>query len=736
MMKKYTYVLKDLSSLMLSALALMMLVGIGTSYAEVNAPPPTITGASNITYPHFGSANGSLDWQWQGGVSEANGFETATGGTFEISQREVRPSRSSMKQPNSFEISQIEVSGVFAVVATLPWTKGRIDYTQNITGLIDGKTYEWQIILKSTNTAAYLDSPAALSPQVTISLLTGSLSVSTVSVTNREVILVFNEAVTGEDGFIIYTCLAGLTACKPSPLLPWNGVNNATVKFYGNDPLQGNTDYVFYVEAVKNGSTIRGTGNAYAKTNRDLPSPPTYALVGNICPYKVDLLYSFSNPEQFDYFRILNGANVLATVYNGNSKVSTIDLLPNRAYTLTMEIKNETGVTYQNFNTFVTTKVEGPSGPTQVSGPNALTTSSFGFAWINAAQEISCNNKIRDVYGIEVNVVNRDGTTEKLNFSAGVNDTYSPITGLKPKSKATVTIRAINYALGAIGIGYGSNTVTAITLGPPYAPSDLAGLGGKDAFNDNENVLTWKDNADDEDFSIIEIGDGSGGFKFLAQIDKGLTKFVHKPVQEGVTYTYRVKSGNKYGDSYYSKEITVTPVYTTELNAPFNLTAVIGTGMVNLKWKDDSQKENGFVISRSIDAGVTWVKIGEVARNITTFSDMSVTSGTKYWYGVRATNEVGSSDRATVYVNYVMAQGSARITVFPNPTVDMINLRVIDGGNGTMSLIDQNNRRVLSKTVNFDNGDVSLDMTRFAPGAYQLIIETNDIQESKKIYKN
>jgi hypothetical protein len=716
MMKKYTYVFKHYSSLMLSALAFMMLVGIGSANAEINiVPAPPITGAFDVRFPHSGATNGNLDWQWLGGATQGGLFGAVPGSAFEVRQREV--------------------GGAFGgVIASIPFVVGQIDYTTNISGLQDGKSYEWEVVLNSAN-PAYSNSPASFSSPVAISVLTGSISLAKQSVTNNSVTLQLSEYVTGEQEFRLYVCLGGLNACKLTQTFQWNGSQSYGVGFYGNDPLAGNTNYEFYVEAFKNGSTIR-SNIEYAKTNRNKPSPPTYALVGTICPYSADLLYNFSNPEQFDYFRILNGATVLATSYTRTSNVTTVSLVPNTAYTLTMEMTNETGSTYQNFNTFVTPAVQGPLGPTSVSGPDALTQTSFGFAWRNSAEDVACNNKMREVYGIEVDVVNRDGTTERLNYSTDKNATYYTITGLKPKSKATVAIRAINYALGANGIGYGSNTITVVTLGPPYAPTDLAGVSGKDALKDIENVLTWKDNADDEDFTIIEIGDGMGGFKFLAQIDKNINRFVHKPVQEGVTYTYRVKSGNKYGDSYFSKEITVTPAYSTEPNAPFNLTAVVGTGMVNLKWKDDSQKESGFVISRSTDAGVTWTKIGEVARNITTYSDKTVTAGTKYWYGVSATNDVGTSDKAVVLVNYVVTQGSARISVYPNPTVDLINLRVENGGNGVISLINQSSRKVLSKTVNFDNGDVSLDMTRFAPGAYQLIIETNGVQESKKIYKN
>jgi hypothetical protein len=467
------------------------------------------------------------------------------------------------------------------------------------------------------------------------------------------------------------------------------------------------------------------------KTNRDLPPKPSVFNFDYLCPERAIVSFSFADYTQFDEWELRRGAEILA--YGNAAPSITRDLnglTAGAPYPLTVLTRNETGATISDVYYFVTPKYEAPLAPINVSGPSNVTQNSMTVNWQNAAEDAACYNRLRTENTIFVKIVKRDGTEENR-----IHATYKDATSFTVPDlpmKATVTI--IVAAVGPRGTTAGA-PVTGVTLGPPYAPTDVAGTAGRDALGDGEIVLTWKDNAADEDGAIIEIGTEPGTFKFLSTIDKNITKFIHKPIQSGLTYSYKIKYFNTYGDSEYSTVYTIIPSFTKEPKAPFNLNAVDGTGVINLKWQDDSNEESGFEIFRSIDAGVTWNKIGDVGMNITSFTDSDVTSGTVYWYGVRAINEVGSSDRATTKITFGTVVANMRVNVFPNPTVDAINLRIDYSGNGIVSIINESNRRVLSKSVQFNNEDVNIDLSRFPPGAYQVIINTGESQISRKIYK-
>ena len=77
--------------------------------------------------------------------------------------------------------------------------------------------------------------------------------------------------------------------------------------------------------------------------------------------------------------------------------------------------------------------------------------------------------------------------------------------------------------------------------------------------------------------------------------------------------------------------------------APTTLSATaVSSSRINLTWTDNASNESGFRIERSTD-GATFTQIGEVAANVTTYADSSLSTATQYWYRVRAYNATGLS---------------------------------------------------------------------------------------------
>jgi subtilase family serine protease len=76
--------------------------------------------------------------------------------------------------------------------------------------------------------------------------------------------------------------------------------------------------------------------------------------------------------------------------------------------------------------------------------------------------------------------------------------------------------------------------------------------------------------------------------------------------------------------------------------APSNLTAAAGKKSVTINWVDNSSNETGFKVERSTD-GVNFNQITTTGANVTSYKNTGLTSGTTYYYRVRATNGAGDS---------------------------------------------------------------------------------------------
>ncbi len=72
-----------------------------------------------------------------------------------------------------------------------------------------------------------------------------------------------------------------------------------------------------------------------------------------------------------------------------------------------------------------------------------------------------------------------------------------------------------------------------------------------------------------------------------------------------------------------------------------------GTNNVVLSWRETADNEDGFRIERSIDK-LAWQAAGETAAGVTSFTDATGLAGQKYYYRVRATNDVGVSPYSNI----------------------------------------------------------------------------------------
>jgi LmbE family N-acetylglucosaminyl deacetylase len=94
--------------------------------------------------------------------------------------------------------------------------------------------------------------------------------------------------------------------------------------------------------------------------------------------------------------------------------------------------------------------------------------------------------------------------------------------------------------------------------------------------------------------------------------------------------------------TYYRVISSVPPAAPTAL-----LATSPSKARVDLQWTDNTSIETGVWIERAPDANGAagaYEQIGSVGANVTSYPDVAVHPGTKYWYRVRAFNDGGASD--------------------------------------------------------------------------------------------
>lgn len=83
--------------------------------------------------------------------------------------------------------------------------------------------------------------------------------------------------------------------------------------------------------------------------------------------------------------------------------------------------------------------------------------------------------------------------------------------------------------------------------------------------------------------------------------------------------------------------------------APSKLRATaISASAVVLTWKDNSTIETGFKIRRALSSAGPWSLVANVSKNVTTYTDTSLTAGSTYFYRVRAINPYGRSPWSSI----------------------------------------------------------------------------------------
>jgi cellulose 1,4-beta-cellobiosidase len=167
----------------------------------------------------------------------------------------------------------------------------------------------------------------------------------------------------------------------------------------------------------------------------------------------------------------------------------------------------------------------------------------------------------------------------------------------------------------------------------PAAPTGLNATPG-----DSQVQLAWSAAGGATSYNVKRSTISGGPYTIIAT-GVTTTDYLDSGLTNGVTYFYVVSALNAAGESGDSAEASATPGLAVPF-PPQNLNATPGDARVSLTWLPSSGAA-AYRIKRGLAKAGPYALIAEVAG--TSFTDTTVTNGTKYFYVVSAVNAAGES---------------------------------------------------------------------------------------------
>jgi Glycoside hydrolase family 44 len=206
------------------------------------------------------------------------------------------------------------------------------------------------------------------------------------------------------------------------------------------------------------------------------------------------------------------------------------------------------------------------------------------------------------------------------------------------------------------GSGYGGGGQKVY---PPAAPAGLAATGG------NLQVgLAWTASSGATSYNVKRGTAGGGPYTQLATATT--PSYVDSAVTGGTKYYYVVTAVNAGGESGNSNEASATPTVAPPA-APTGPSATAGDKQVALTW-NASTGAASYNVKRSTTHGGPYTTVNSPTG--TSYTDVGLTDGTKYYYVVSALNAGGESANSGE-VSATPAASSASVHV----TVDVLTNR-------------------------------------------------------------
>jgi len=199
--------------------------------------------------------------------------------------------------------------------------------------------------------------------------------------------------------------------------------------------------------------------------------------------------------------------------------------------------------------------------------------------------------------------------------------------------------------LGASGCGSGFSAPPLDTT-PPSSPANL----NVTVVSTSQVNLSWTASTDNVGVTgyKVERCQGASCSNFTQIAATTATTFNDTGLTASTSYSYRVRASDAAGNLSAPSNVGAATTLAGSPEAPSNLNATAaGATQINLSWTNNATDQTGFKVERSPD-NVTFTQIGTAGASTTTYSNLSLSPKTVYYYRVRATNASGDSGYTNV----------------------------------------------------------------------------------------
>lgn len=182
-------------------------------------------------------------------------------------------------------------------------------------------------------------------------------------------------------------------------------------------------------------------------------------------------------------------------------------------------------------------------------------------------------------------------------------------------------------------------------------------------YDTNTVSLNWSDNLNGEKYYVVEKKVDSGTFQMYSSLPTNSKSAFDSALSTGHTYTYRVWVRNADDNYYlYTPEVSFR---TDEIAKPNSLTVTpVSYNQIDIKWGYADNKAYNTIIERKTESATEWTKLASIGIGQNTYCDKSISSGTKYYYRVRAC----SSSNENVITPAYPEEGKTTYSYLNKPT--------------------------------------------------------------------
>jgi hypothetical protein len=333
-------------------------------------------------------------------------------------------------------------------------------------------------------------------------------------------------------------------------------------------------------------------------------------------------------------------------------------------------------------------------------------------------------------------------TETKTNYIT-VSVATTPCTGTSTTCDeyiSNVTLNTINNTSACTNYGNYTSTSTTLNKGAQYTATVIPTITGQgNGAYTNDEIAIWIDWNDDLDFN--DAGEQVGYVLVAAGWSNQFTFTVPMTATVG-TVTMRVRM------SYQPDDGAITPCGTTQYGEVEDYSIVV------------QNAPSGVLSLQCGGAQTIYATQSTVVPNVTTTATSSTTcpggtvtetqspaAGTPLANGantitVTATDQCGNTQTCTTVITYINNLGVEEInqfsyvSLFPNPVTDelSIDLSTLIDEKVSIELYDMSGKLLVTAN-NTNNAIVTIDMSSFANGMYQLKLKSDKSQVMKRVSK-